>query len=215
VAQRERTDRDVIKVINNGIALPPDYIEMPEIFQRVKADLWIGITANLKPVKRIDVFLKGLSILKERSKVDFHAIVLGEGAEEMPLKMMVRDLGLSGIVHFMGSVDNVYAYLKNLHIGVLCSDREGFSNAIMEYMACGLPVVATDVGGNTELVDEENGMVVPAGNGEALGRALMILAEQPELRKVKGLASLERIKERYAWDRIIMEWESYYQSLLR
>jgi len=214
VAKREKIDPKKIKVINNGISLPPEYIETPEIFNTIKTDIWIGITANLKPVKRIDLFLKGLAVFKERSSIDFHALILGEGTEDKTLRKMAQDFGLTQIVHFMGSVNNVYAYLKHLDIGVLCSDREGFSNAIMEYMACGLPVVATSVGGNIELVDESNGIVIPAGDGEVLGNALAILADHPELRKTKGMISLGLIKERYAWDRIIAEWESYYLSLV-
>ena len=148
------------------------------------------------------------------SKVNFHAIILGEGNEEGSLRDMTWKLGLSSIVHFMGSVDIVYAYLRHLDVGVLCSDKEGFSNAIMEYMACGLPVVATAVGGNTVLVDEENGFVVPPGDSDALGSALLVLAEDPAMRKTKGAVSLNRIRKQYAWSKIIGEWESYYQSVL-
>ena len=131
VAARERTPEKRITVIHNGIEMPQGACDTPEIFNAIKADLWIGITANLKAVKRIDVLLRGLVVLKTRSKLVFHAVILGEGPEEQALKTLAEDLRISSNVHFMGSVNNVYAYLKHLDIGVLCSDREGFSNAIL------------------------------------------------------------------------------------
>lgn len=215
VAARERTPEKRITVIHNGIEMPQGACDTPEIFNAIKADLWIGITANLKAVKRIDVLLRGLVVLKTRSKLVFHAVILGEGPEEQALKTLAEDLRISSNVHFMGSVNNVYAYLKHLDIGVLCSDREGFSNAILEYMACGLPVVATAVGGNTELVDDTNGILVPAGNVEALSTALLKLAESPDLRQRMGDISRKRINEDYDWDKIMAQWQSYYGGLIQ
>ncbi len=213
VAKTERIPLEKIMVIHNGIDTQIEDNSIPEVFNN-KAELWIGITANLRPIKRIDIFLKALALLKRDSKINFHAIVLGEGPHKEALKALTHELGLSTIVHYMGSVKNVYSYLKYLDIGVLCSDREGLSNAIMEYMASGLPVVSTAVGGNTELIDSENGILVPVGDVHALGSALLALAESPKLRERLGRVSLTRIKEQYAWDRIINKWGNYYHSIV-
>jgi L-malate glycosyltransferase len=214
VSWKEKTSMDKIKVIYNGIDIPYDMVEPPSVFSDYKADIWIGITANFKPVKRVDMFLNGLAYLKNMSTVNFHAIILGEGNEEGSLRDLARELGLSSIVHFIGSVDNVCAYLKHLNVGVLCSDKEGFSNAVMEYMACGLPVVATAIGGNTELVDEENGIVVPVGDCEALGVSLLKLVNLPDLRRKMGQVSRKKIENLYTWDKIISQWEQFYLSIL-
>ncbi len=215
VIKRERTNKEKIKVINNGIELPTEQLDMPDIFPTIKADLWIGITANLKQIKRVDIFLKGLALVKKNSRVKFHALVLGEGPEKERLSNLAQDLGLSSTVHFMGSVNNVYAYLKYMDIGVLCSDREGLSNAIMEYMASGLPVIATAVGGNTELVDKHNGILVPSGNEDALADALIKLSNDPYMRKEMGKISKMRIMEAFSWDKIMTQWESYYYSMVQ
>ena len=115
----------------------------------------------------------------------------------------------------MGSVDNVTSYLQYSDIGVLCSDKEGLSNAILEYMACGLPVVATDVGGNSELVDKDNGFLVPPGDPPALAKALYSLIESTELRRRMGAASLDKVKQNYTWEKVIPLWEEYYEGLVR
>ena len=215
VARRERTSPDKIKVIHNGIALPDHIEQKPPIFRDTQAELWIGIVANLKPVKRIDVFLRAMARLRMISdKMDFKAVVVGEGPEAERLQKMAGELDLLSTVYFAGAVNNVIAYLQNLDIGVLCSDREGFSNSILEYMACGLPVVVTSVGGNPELVDNTNGFCVPSGDPEALAEAIGKLALHPDLRQKMGDRSLKKVRQNYTWDKITKQWEHYYWSLL-
>lgn len=215
VAKTEKVPLSKILLIHNGIAISDHAESKPAVFEDIQAKLWIGIVANLKPVKRIDVFLKGIAHLKAIcNNIDFKALVLGEGVERERLQDIAREFNLLSTVQFMGEVTNVTAYLQNIDIGVLCSDREGFPNSILEYMACGLPVVATAVGGNTELVDDTNGFCVPPGNPVALAECLVRLVLSSELRKRMGYRSLERVKHCFSWDRIINEWQSHYMSLL-
>ncbi len=213
-ARREKTPLSKIAVIPNGIELPSDASARPALFEEVPADLWIGITANLKPVKRLDLFIRALAVFQNTCPVNYHAVILGEGSQENMLKQLAKDLGLDGRVHFVGSVANVYAYLKHIDIGVLCSDREGLSNSIMEYMASSLPVVATSVGGNVELVCDMNGIIVPPGDVISLGKALVQLAQNPERRSFMGQASRERILKNYTWGVIIEQLQKYYQDTL-
>jgi glycosyltransferase involved in cell wall biosynthesis len=204
-----------IRVIHNGVTIPANIEPEPSLFLNWPADLWIGVVANLSPVKRIDVFLRALAILREERKIrNFRAVVLGEGPEEQLLLRLRAQLSLEQIVHFPGSVVHVNAYLQRLHIGVLCSDREGFSNAILEYMACGLPVVATSVGGNTELVDTTNGICVSPGDPQALAEALARLAQDKNLRITLGQASKRKVEESYSWQKTMNELQAYYEELL-
>lgn len=215
VARREKIPLSKIKVIYNGIAMPEHSEAKPVIFNDVQVDLWIGIVANLRAVKRIDIFLRALAHLENIcAEIKFKAIVIGEGVEREYLQKISKDLNLLPTVHFIGSVKNVAAYIRHIDIGVLCSDREGFSNAILEYMFCGLPVVATDVGGNPELVDDLNGFCVPPGDYVSIAKCLVKLAMSFELREKKGQKSLEKVRNNYSWDKIIKEWENYYISLL-
>ena len=109
----------------------------------------------------------------------------------------------------MGSVNNVSDYLAHLNVGVLCSDREGLSNAILEYMAHGLPVVATGVGGNGELVDTTNGIVIQPGDAVQLGDALLELLGSPQRMEQMGQEALARINASFVWEENMKLWSSY------
>jgi glycosyltransferase involved in cell wall biosynthesis len=215
IVEQEGISLDRVKVIPNGISLPQVPEPIPAVFKEASADFWIGMTANLTPVKRVDVFLDALAYLEKICpNLRFRAVLLGEGVLKGKLIRQADSLGIRPRVHFIGAVRNVVAYLQNVHVGVLSSDREGMSNAIMEYMSCGLPVVATAVGGSPELVDASMGVCVPPGDPESVGRALGLLCEDPALRLSMGRNSLRRIKDSYSWEKTILGFENYYQELV-
>ena len=81
-------------------------------------------------------------------------------------------------------------------------------------MACGLPVVATSVGGNIELVDAENGICVPPGDYLALAAALQKMIDNPQLRKSLGAGSLKKIQQSFSWEKSMAELETYYLTLI-
>ncbi len=174
VSKRERVPLNKIKVIYNGIEIPQKKYIIPDLFRRYKADVWIGIVASLTPVKRHDIILKAFSqMILWTSGSTIRLVIIGDGEKRKTLSEMAIVLGIKDHVHFEGAVKNVLDYLNMIDIGVLCSDREGLSNSILEYMACGLPVVATRVGGNTELVNNKTGICVPPGDSRALAIALL------------------------------------------
>jgi len=211
-AKREKTSINKLKVIYNGVIIPerPSYI--PSIFQKNNDDIWIGVVASLTPVKRHDLLIRAYSIIKmSMPKSKIHILFLGEGKERGKLENLAKRLKVEENIHFAGAVKDVAAYLYQLDIGVMCSDREGLSNAILEYMACGLPVVATKAGGNTELVDEENGICVPTDDVDALAGALLQLIENKDMRVKMGAASIAKIKQSFSWQKTMTELESYYK----
>lgn len=215
VAAYEKAPPGKITVIGNGLDLPEPPYAMPFLFSEFKADVWIAIVANLKPIKRIDLLMHAMAYLKDKGvKGIVRTVVLGEGRLKSELIQLAADLGIGDRIHFVGAVENVCDYLHAVDIGVLCSDKEGLSNAILEYMACGLPVVATDAGGNGELVDEMNGACVPAGDYAALACALERLILSPHLRKELGANSLARVRQDFTWDKVLPQWENYYDSLV-
>ena len=216
VVRLEGVAEEKVKVVHNGISIPSRVNPAPAIFQEEAADVWIGLVASSTQVKRIDVFLRALARLRQfqSCNLKIRALILGDGPERNGLGDLAWELGLKENLHFLGSVPDVIPYVQHLDIGVLCSDREGFSNAILEYMACSLPVVATNVGGNPELVDASNGFCVPPGDPDALAKALEILILDLKLRQIMGQRSLSKVRESYSWDKAMSELENYYHTLL-
>lgn len=214
IIKKENVVEKKIKVIHNGVSIPSGCNQFPSRHYQGNAQIRITVVANLKPIKRIDLLLDSLSYLKSKyPEFSFKVTILGDGAEREKLVNQTEVLGLSSNVVFKGSVENVVPFMKTADIGVLCSDKEGFSNALLEYMACGLPVVVTDIGGNQELVDSTNGISVPVDNYMALAEAIHKIGQSSELRKAMAANSLNRVYNRYSWDKIIPQWEGFYKAI--
>jgi len=131
-------------------------------------------------------------------------------------KAHVRDRGIEGSVRFVGSRTDVADLLRASDLFVHPSREEGFSNAILEAMAAGLPVVGCNVGGNPEaIVDGKTGRLVPSRNAAAFASAIAELLADPEKRKAMGEAGRHRATERFSLDRMVGEMESLYGSLAR
>jgi glycosyltransferase involved in cell wall biosynthesis len=174
----------------------------------------ICAVANLRPVKRLDVLIRAFVRVTAKS-LGCSLWLVGDGPSRKMLEGLARDLGVSSQVHFLGHRNEIPAILNLATLGVLCSDREGLSNAIVEYMAAGLPVVATDVGGNEELVVEgETGLLVPAGDSTALAEAILWLLYHPEAARQFGEAGRRRVEEQFTAWRMAKETERLYEELV-
>ncbi len=215
VCAKEKVPAGKIKVIHNGIDIPARTDDVPQIFKDHPGDLWVGIVASLTPVKRHDVLLQAMALAGHSGpggKV--RLLLLGDGPEREKLHALAEQLEINDNVHFAGAVKNVSAYLYQLDVGVLCSDREGLSNAILEYMACGLPTVVTAVGGNVELVEDSNGLCVPPDDPEAMAEALDRLIGDTHLRARLGKGARQKIEQTFSWQRAMEELETYYHDLV-
>jgi len=216
--QRERLSEDKVKVIYNGVDIPGhDVNERPSIFRNHPANtIWICVVASLTSVKRHDLFVRALSQISDRCSElpPVRAVFLGEGSQETEVSQLARDLGVQEKIEFVGAVNNVGHYLQNCDIGVLCSDREGLSNAILEYMSYKLPVVATHTGGNSELVTNETGRCVPVGDAQAIADAVVSLVENPAKRRSLGLAGYRRVSTEFSWTSAIENIQAYYDLVL-
>jgi glycosyltransferase involved in cell wall biosynthesis len=127
---------------------------------------------------------------------------------------MAAKLGLQGRVLFLGDRRDVSAVLASCDVSVLSSVSESLSNAIMESMASGLPVIACRVGGNDELIrDGENGFLVPAGNDEEMAERISMLVRQRDMRLSLG-ETARGDAQTFTVERVCAEYESLYESLL-
>jgi glycosyltransferase involved in cell wall biosynthesis len=131
------------------------------------------------------------------------------------LKRQTARLGMQDRVIFTGFRLDVQKILSSLAVSVLPSLKEGLSNALLESMAAGLPVVATDVGGNPEVViDGETGLLVPAKNPSALAEAICRVLLTPGLRQSFGQAGRRRVLDHFSNERMIRTVERLYVDLL-
>jgi glycosyltransferase involved in cell wall biosynthesis len=112
-------------------------------------------------------------------------------------------------------VDNPAPYINRFTVAVLCSESEGFSNALIEYMQAGRPIICTDTGGNPELVqDATNGFVVPVGDVDMLADRLIKLLSDSALAQRLGEAAREAVRSTYSHTRMIHEQMACYDQLL-
>lgn len=221
VQEVEGIPPDKIELIYNGVVLDAFNADDDTMRQDVRTELGIAastpmviLVANLRPVKAIDVFLKSVGqIATEHPNV--HVVIVGEGEEREKLEALTVSLGLSGTVHFLGSRTDVPRLLKASDVGVLSSSSEGLSNAIIEYMAAGLPVVCTAVGGNPELVtDNVNGYVVRVGDSEAMAAAMKELLSNPDRARELGLRGRAVADELFDASRCVARTQSFYERLI-
>lgn len=211
-----------IRHIPNGLDLSVYQSSDREGARRIKVTLnmlpdsrVVGIVANLRPVKRIDVFLRAAKLFGGTIP-DVQCVIVGEGDERLRLENLAFSLGIKDRVHFLGRRTDVPALLSMFDIGVLCSDSESFSNAVVEYMAAGLPVAATDVGGCREAFgDSPAAVLVPPGNVEALAQAVISLLNAPELRSYAQDHHRQRVSELFSHAAYVQRYEQLFRSVMR
>lgn len=147
-----------------------------------------------------------------------HLLFLGDGPERPALEARARALGLAGRVDFLGFHDDVERYLGAADVFALSSSIEGLPNALLEAMGVGLPAVATRIGGALEALGEREGagggLLVPPGDGPAMGEALAALLGDAERRARLGAAARRRIEERFALEAVAPRYVALYRELL-
>jgi sugar transferase (PEP-CTERM/EpsH1 system associated) len=174
-----------------------------------KNDFVLGIVGRLDPIKMHGILIRVCSRLQKR----FHNIkllIIGEGPEEEKLKK------LSGAnVYFLGNCLNVNDLLKTLDVFVLPSVNEGFSCAITEAMATGIPVIASNVGGNNELIGHgETGFLYEFGDELKLENYIEMYYKYPELAKRHGQAGRKKILKFFRNDDMITAYDNLYKKII-
>ena len=181
--------------------------------------LVIGTVGRLAAVKDQATLIRAFARLgdqvPEQTAGRLRLVLVGDGPERANLETLVGELGLNDRVWLAGDQQAVPAWLRTLDIFVLPSLGEGISNTILEAMATGLPVVATRVGGNPELVTPgESGLLVPPGDSESLAGALAQLVADPDLRQSMGEAGLARVRRDFHWENTVARYLEVYDGLL-
>lgn len=209
---------DKVDVVYNGVDLEKFYpagLEPAETAIPIPSGARVvGIVANYRPVKNLALFLRSAALVAQRFP-DVRFLLVGSGTMEADLRSLAENLGIADRVIFTSGQGEVLPWLHRMCIGCLCSSSEGFSNSILEYMAVGLPVVATDVGGNGEAIQEgQTGFLVKDATPEAFARPLLRLLEDESLRSRMGVQGLERCREEFELSQAARRLGQYYEWLL-
>lgn len=213
ISRLEAIDPSCFDVIYNGVEIPA--LDVADTQAAVDANQRVVMVANLRPVKAVDTLIRAAAIvIKSVPNVRF--AVVGDGPQRTSLVKLAAELSLTGQINFMGSTNDVRGALRGATVGVLTSTSEGFSNAILEYMCAGLPVVATDVGGNREAVnDSRTGFLVAPGDHDALASMLIYLLTHPEESVRLGRAGRERAEAEFSLAAMIRNYQEYYIRLVK
>ncbi len=203
MSKLESIDRSKFEVIYNGVDLPVFDEEKrkpvsSEFAKFVDGKRVVSIAANLRPVKNFPLFIDAAARVAQKFD-DVVFAIMGHGVLQEELVQQVARCGIRERTMFLGSVPHVAPYVARSHVACLSSHSEGFSNAVVEYMACNVPVVVTDVGGLAEAIHEgETGYAVPAGDVEAFANRIeQILGMDASARRAMGDAGRRRVEERF------------------
>ena len=184
------------------------------------SELWlVGTVGRMQAVKDqtnlARAFIRALEI-EPGLGAHMRLVMIGDGPLRAESLALLEQAGVIDLAWLPGERDDVPDILRGLDCFVLPSLAEGISNTILEAMACGLPVIATDVGGNRELVDAgATGELVPADDPGALAGAVIAYARDPRRAAEAGRAGRQRVEARFSLEAMMRSYQELYDSLLR
>ena len=203
-----------LEVVENGI--PDSFLNAVTSHRNKKAhSLVIGTVARLSEQKGIKYLLHAAKrVINKFPDITF--IIAGNGSQREKLGDLSIELGISDKVKFPGFRNDIPELLFVIDIFVLPSLWEGMPNVLLEAMAAGKPVIATDTGGSKDIIDSSiNGILVEPGNSEALAEAILKLLEDPAQRQRLGESAKQTVKERFPIDKMISKTEQVYAQLIK
>jgi len=204
-------------VAPSSIALIPNGLDLNAFADRKPTGSirTIITVANLRREKNHETLLAA-AVLLLRTRPDLRFRIVGAGPRRSELEELSHARGLASQVEFLGHREDVPSLLAAADAFVLPSRSEAFPNGAIEAMAAGLPVVASDVGGLRDLIENgRTGVLVPPGNPEALAGALHSLIDNPAGAEAIGRAARGEVQQRYSFDRMVASFEDLYLSGLR
>jgi len=169
--------------------------------------------SNFRPVKRIDSVVEVFARIA--AEVPAVLLLAGDGPEIPTARRVARQLGVSSKVHCLGAQENVQPLLSIADLFLLPSEQESFGLAALEAMACGVPVVASNVGGLPEVIAHgENGFLHPVGDVDGMAASGVALLRDKDLRGRIADAGARRVRERFCANRIVPMYEAHYARVL-
>jgi L-malate glycosyltransferase len=208
-----------IRIIFNGVDSSrftslPNRRDLRARFGLREDFIYFVLCARLDPIKWIDGLLQALRKVVDANR-QAGLLLVGDGSEKQKIQSMVKDLGLTEHVVMPGYRKNIPEWLAAADVFVLSSHSEGTSVSLIESMAAGLPSVATRVGGNKHVIeDNQTGFLVPPQNADSLAEAMLRLVDNPDLRHQLGSNALNRFRSHFVLDQMLANYEAVYRSLI-
>jgi glycosyltransferase involved in cell wall biosynthesis len=202
------TERRVVTVHNGMPDVAPELRANPE-----RSPARLVMIARFEPQKDHATLLRALGDLRAYA---WELDLIGDGPQRPQMEVLAQGLGIRERVHFLGQRRDVDRLLSQAQIGMLVSNWEGFPLSILEAMRAGLPMVATDVGGVAEAIEEgKTGYVVPQGQPAPLRDRIERLLSDPGLRAALGNDGRQRYEQHFTLDRLVSKTLAVYQDVLR
>ena len=213
---------DLISVIHNGIDTATWSQRQVNLSMRHALGLSnafpiIGYVGRISPEKDMKNWLRAAALItREYPTAQF--VIVGEGRDDNlshELKSLADALGIGSQVHFLGYREDLPSIYATFDLFFLSSRREGICNSLLEAMAMGIPIVATDVGGTKELIaDGQTGYLLSAGDVEGMARVLLALVRDESLRKTVGSAGRKHIEDKFSFVSRLKCIETLYERII-
>ena len=195
-------------VIFNPVTMNDEQVGMA--LKTLKEHMFVT-AGRLEPVKRQTMMIDAFGAF-HKSHPNYRLVIYGEGPMRETLQKQINNLGLQGAVVLAGRSNDLWNKIVNAEAFLLTSEYEGMSNALIEAMCLGLPVISTKVAGATDLIkDGENGFLIDVHDMDSLTDRMTILADSPEQREQMGRGASE-IYEQVRQDKICKQWIDYLKS---
>jgi glycosyltransferase involved in cell wall biosynthesis len=209
-----------VTVIYNGLPVPEESKGCQEEARKAlglpDGTPVLGAVGRLDPAKGFDVLLRAFAIaLKTCPGSDTRLTIVGDGPLRRSLQALAGELDVATRTTWTGFRRDVPALLPAFDLFVQPSLFEGLPNSVLEAMAVGLPVAASDAGGIPEVVvDGQTGLLAPAGDPAPLAAAMVRLLGDPALRRQMGQAGRERVRQQFSIQKMVDETQTLYESLI-
>jgi len=203
--------QDRISLIPFGVSIPTEITPMPPV-----NPLKICFIKSHRPIYGIDVLIRAVATVRE-SFPDVQLNLAGDGPITAELQTLVTNMNLTDTVRFVGRVDHqqIQSFVAEHHLMAMPSHMESFGVAALDAAAVARPVVATNVGGIPEVVDDgRTGILVPPGDPKRLAEAIIKLGSDVDLINNMGQAGLRMVKDRFAWNKSLDMMAELYERLI-
>jgi sugar transferase (PEP-CTERM/EpsH1 system associated) len=209
---------DNFKPIINGV---DSHVFKPELSSTIRSelnildqDIIIGSVGRLVSVKNYPSLIKAFSQVY-KNNAHTHLVLAGDGHERSALEQLTDQLNLKNRIHFLGSRDDIPNVMNGFDLFVLPSFSEGLSNTLLEAMSCGVPVIASHVGGNPEIVKTDvSGFLYPSDDVNALAELLSTLCNSPSHIKKLSVLARKHIVNNYSLMSMVNNYETVYEQQL-